>query len=576
MNEATASVFSKRGHATVIAHEIAHQWFGDLVTAAWWNDIWLNEGFATWMERKPIEAWHPEWRLEEDEAASAQQVISLDSLSAARAIHGEPKTSAEIKEMFDGITYEKGGAVLRMLESYLGAETFRKGVNLYLQAHANGNATSADFWQAEAQASGKPVDRIMPTYVMQPGVPVVSLSGSCHADSTALQVEQQRFYLSPPPEEILARLAHLWQIPLCIKTAHDQGPACFLVTEKKQTISLKGCPEWFLANRDAKGYYRASYDDPNNLLKTAEAAAKELNVPERIALVEDAWAMTRVGKYPAGVFLNAVRAMRSEHERRVIEFIAAHMDYIGDSLVPPDKQHEYRAFVLTQFGPLAKELGWKAGAADTDDQKALRASLLGILGRAGDPAAIATAQEIVHQYLQRPASVEGTIAGPAFTVAVENGDASLYDELSKAMSGAASPAESNSYLFVLAQFRQPALIKRTLDLIDQGKVRQQDYSRLFPVLLAGPGREIAWDYLKAHWNDLAEKVTSFGGRGAVSALGSFCSAPMREDVKKFFADHRAPGAERALQQSLERMNNCIEFKELQQDNMQQWLAAQGR
>jgi len=572
MNEATASVFTKRGHATVIAHEIAHQWFGDLVTAAWWDDIWLNEGFATWMERKPIEAWHPEWRLEDDEAASAQQVISLDSLGAARAIHGEPRTSAEIKEMFDGITYEKGGAVLRMLESYLGEETFRKGVNVYLQAHANGNATSADFWKAEAEASGKPVDKIMPTYVMQPGVPVVSLSGSCHVDYIPLQVEQQRFYLSP--ESASSHPEQQWQIPVCIKGAHGWGSACSLVREKKDAISINGCPEWFMANRDAKGYYRVSYADPRNLLKTAEAAAKELNVPERIALVEDAWAMTRVGKYPAGVFLNAVKAMRSERERRVIDFIAGHMDYIGDSLVPPDKQPEYRAFVLAQFGPLAKELGWKAGASDTDDQKALRASLLGILGRAGDPGAIATAQEIVHQYLQRSTSVEGTIAGPAFTVAIENGDASLYDELIKAMNSAASAAEANSYLFVLAQFRQPTLIKRTLDLVDQGKVRQQDYSRLFPVLLSGPGREIAWDYLKAHWDDLAEKITSFGGRGAVSALGNFCSAPMRDDVKKFFAGHRAPGAERALQQSLERMNTCIEFKQLQQSNMQQWLAAQ--
>ncbi len=566
LNEATASVFSKRGHATVIAHEIAHQWFGDLVTAAWWDDIWLNEGFATWMERKPIEAWHPEWRLEDDEAASAQQVISLDSLGAARAIHGEPKTSAEIKEMFDGITYEKGGAVLRMLESYLGAETFRKGVNVYLQAHANGNATSADFWQAEAQVSGKPVDKIMPTYVMQPGVPVISLSGSCHVDFIPLQVEQQRFYLSP--ESASSRPEQQWQIPVCIKGAHGWGSACSLVKEKKDAISINGCPEWFMANRDAKGYYRVSYDDPRNLLKTAEAAAKELNVAERIALVEDAWAMTRVGKYPVGVFLHAVQAMRSERERRVIEFIADHMDYIGDSLVPPNKQTEYRAFVQAQFGPLARELGWKAGATDTDDKKALRASLLGILGSAGDPGAIAAAREMVQQYLRRPSSVEGTIAGPALTVAAENGDASLYDQLSGTPGG--------GYLFTLAAFRQPALIKRTLEMVDQGKVRQQDYARLFPELLAGPGREIAWDYLKAHWDDLAEKVTSFGGRGAVPALGNFCSESMRDDVKKFFTDHRAPGAERALQQSLERMNNCIEFKQLQQTNMQQWLAAQGQ
>src|SRR5262249_10632077 len=146
LGDNNASVFRKRGQAGTIAHEIAHQWFGDLVTAAWWDDIWLNEGFATWMSRKPLEAWHPEWHVENDAAEDAQQIIGVDSLATARAIHGNPSTSSEIKEMFDGITYEKGGAVLRMLESYVGTETFRKGVNAYLAAHANGNATSADFW----------------------------------------------------------------------------------------------------------------------------------------------------------------------------------------------------------------------------------------------------------------------------------------------------------------------------------------------------------------------------------------------------------------------------------------------
>ena len=193
MDEKTASVFSKQGHATVVAHEIAHQWFGDLVTAAWWDDIWLNEGFATWMERKPIRAWHPEWHLEDDEAATAQRIIGLDSLSAARAIHGDPRTSAEIKEMFDGITYQKGGAVLGMLESYVGAEVFRNGVNDYLKAHANGNATSADFWQAMAKVSGKPVDKIMPTFVMQPGVPLVTVNASCSGGKQTLELSQQRF-----------------------------------------------------------------------------------------------------------------------------------------------------------------------------------------------------------------------------------------------------------------------------------------------------------------------------------------------------------------------------------------------
>src|SRR6476646_9315379 len=217
MDEKTASVFSKREHAAVVAHEIAHQWFGDLVTPAWWDDIWLNEGFASWMERKPIMAWHPEWRLEEDEAASAQRVIGLDSLSSARAIHGDPRTSAEIKEMFDGITYAKGAAVLNMLEAYVGPDVFRKGVNAYLQAHANGNATSADFWQAMAKVSGKPVDKIMPTFVMQPGVPLVTVAGSCAGGKQTLELSQQRFLLGASS----AKQDQPWSIPVCTKAAQN-------------------------------------------------------------------------------------------------------------------------------------------------------------------------------------------------------------------------------------------------------------------------------------------------------------------------------------------------------------------
>ncbi len=228
MDEKTASVFSKRSHATVVAHEIAHQWFGDLVTAAWWDDIWLNEGFASWMERKPIIAWHPEWHLEDDAAATAQRVIGQDSLSAARAIHGDPRTSAEIKEMFDGITYEKGAAVLGMLETYVGPEVFRKGVNAYLQAHANGNAAAADFWQAMAKVSGKPVDKIMPTFVLQPGVPLVTVSGSCANGKTTLQLSQQRFLIGASS----AQQDQTWSIPVCTKAAQNAGSACYL-TEKK-------------------------------------------------------------------------------------------------------------------------------------------------------------------------------------------------------------------------------------------------------------------------------------------------------------------------------------------------------
>lgn len=570
LDEKTASVFSKRGHATVVAHEIAHQWFGDLVTAAWWDDIWLNEGFATWMERKPIRAWHPEWHLEDDEAATAQRIIGLDSLSAARAIHGDPHTSAEIKEMFDGITYQKGGAVLGMLESYVGPEVFRNGVNAYLRAHANGNATSADFWQAMAKVSGKPVDKIMPTFVMQPGVPLVTMSESCSSSKQTLELSQQRFLLSPSGEG--AKEGQVWSIPICTKAATNTGSSCYLVDKKSARFTTSTCPDWLMANRDAKGYYRVHYPDLKSLKDIGRIAEKDLTVPERIAFVEDLWAMTRAGKEPVGIFLNVARDLRPERNRLVVEFVADHMDTIGRSLVPEQNQKEYRELVRQQFQALAKEVGWSSGPSDSDEQKTLRASLLEILGSAGDPDAIAVAQGITQSYIKDPSTVEGTIIGPALAVAAENGDAALYEQFTLAMSSARSTEDYYHFLFALTSFRQPGLAQRTLALIDQGKIRQQDYVRLFPALLAdSPAREIAWDYLKAHWDSLAEKVTSFGGSGAVSALGGFCSIEKRDEIKQFFAAHRAPGAERALQQSLERITSCVEFKQLQGGNMQKFL-----
>jgi aminopeptidase N len=255
-----------------------------------------------------------------------------------------------------------------------------------------------------------------------------------------------------------------------------------------------------------------------------------------------------------------------------VEFLASHMDMIGRSLVPEQNQKEYRELVRQQFEPLAKAVGWNANVNDNDEQKALRASLLGILGGAEDPEAVAAAQKITQAYIKDPGSVEGTIIGPALAVAAENGDAVLYEQFMQAMTSARSTEDYYHFLFALTSFRQTELAQKTLALIDQGKIRQQDYVRIFPALLAeSPAREIAWDYLKAHWDALAEKVTSFGGSGAVSALGGFCSIEKHDEIKQFFATHRAPGAERALQQSLERITNCIEFKQLQSKNMQKFL-----
>ena len=566
-DEKHGSALRKHGQATTIAHEIAHQWFGDLVTPVWWDDIWLNEGFATWMSAKPIEAWHPEWHLEEDVAAQAQQIIGVDSLASARAIHGNPNTPSEIKEMFDGITYEKGGAVLRMLESYLGPEIFRKGVNAYLAAHANGNATSANFWKAEAEASGKPVDKIMPTFVLQAGVPELGIVDSCSTKTDQLQFTQRRFLISGQSDS-----PELWQIPVCIKTGTKNTDFCTTITERRQPEQFASCPPWIFGNRDAAGYYRVEYTS-EQLKSIAKTAETELSVPERISLIEDAWAMTRAGKTAVGDFLDFSQQFRAEENRRVVEALANHLDYIRGALVSNQEQPKYDEFLQKQFGTLAQQLGWFARANDTEEQKALRATLLEALGTANDHDAVNTANKLVEQYLQNPSSVDATITGSAFTVAAENGDETLYQRLTDALRTSKSSDEYYHYLYALTDFRPPDLLKRTVQLVVEGKIRQQDYPRFFGALLSNPAaRDVAWQYLKSHWDDVSQKVTSFGGAGAVAALGNACSAEMRDDVRQFFADHPAPGAQRAVQQSLERIDDCLSFRKQQSQSLEQWLS----
>jgi aminopeptidase N len=314
---------------------------------------------------------------------------------------------------------------------------------------------------------------------------------------------------------------------------------------------------------------------PTTLKAITSVAETKLNGPERIALIEDTWAMTRAGKTSAAAFLDLAQSLRGEQQSSVLELLARHLDNVGDSLVAPEQAGKYRTLIGQQFAPLARSVGWSARPNDSYEQKALRSTLLRILGEASDPDAIAAARRFVQEYLRDPATIDGTIADSALRVAAENGDAHLYDELSETLPKTKSADDYYRRLYALAEFSQPVLVNKTIALIDTGKIRKQDYPVLFYVLLSRlASRQSTWSYLTAHWNNLAENVTSFGGFGAITGLGSFCSVELREEVKGFFSQHHAPGAERTLHESLESIDNCIAFKHLQQNSVKNWLAAQ--
>src|SRR5580692_1753961 len=252
----------------LVAHEIAHQWFGDLVTMKWWDDVWLNEGFATWMSFKPMEAWKPEWNLETDAVRSSTGAMSTDSLSSTRAIEAHAESPAEIQELFDDIAYNKAAAVLRMVEGYVGPETFRKGVNAYLSKYSYSNASAEDFWNTIAETSHKPVDRIMAGFVKQPGVPLVSLKTSCSGKNASVTVTQTRYFRDRALLE--AGSKEKWDIPVCLKAGKDEK--CELLATKDQPLALPGCTDGAFGNAGGRGYYRTGYtsQDLNRVASSAE------------------------------------------------------------------------------------------------------------------------------------------------------------------------------------------------------------------------------------------------------------------------------------------------------------------
>ena len=406
----------KREVASAIAHEMAHQWFGDLVTNRWWDDFWLNEGFATWMSSKPIAAWKPEWNIQLQEVRETAAAMDADSLVNTHPMHQQAETPEQIVELADAITYIKTAAVLRMLEAYLGPETFRAGVNAYLTKHAYGNATAADFWNAQAQASHKPVDKLMPTFVNQSGPPLVTIQTACSGNSEKVSLTQRRYFYDRARFE--AGSDERWQIPICMKPGSTH-PAehCEVLTQAHQTFALPGCSEWIDLNAGAKGYYLSGYDSAS-LRAMAKDAETGLSPEERILLPFDVWASVRVGRQPIGDYLTLVEGLRADRNQAVLGPLLTQLGLIGRFLTNDADRESYRAWVRKTVAPIAAEVGWEPKPGESSDREGLRAELMIALGvTARDPEIQALARKLAARVLDDPSSVNHELGFAALRVA---------------------------------------------------------------------------------------------------------------------------------------------------------------
>ena len=573
IDEKQGSVDLKKTIASVVAHEMAHQWFGDLVTMKWWDDIWLNEGFATWMSSKPIQAWKPEWNFNLDDVSNTGGTLNTDSLANTRPIHQAAETPAQIQELFDGIAYGKAAAVLRMLEAYLGEQTFQAGVNAYIQKHQYANATEADFWDAQTKTSKKPVDQIMPTFVKQAGVPIIDVKSQCSGASTTVSVEQRRYFYDRVKFE--AANDQLWKVPLCMKSSTG-AEKCELLAKKEATFTLPGCSTWVLANAGATGYYRAGYQ-PDAVRALANDAESKLSPAERIALQTDIWASVRVGREPVGDYLALAQGLGSDRNRAVMDDVLGRLDFIGRYLVTESDRESYRAWMRGYLAPMLKDVGWDAKPGESDEQRPLRSRLFSAAGYdARDPEVLANARKLADKALDDPSSVDRQIAGGAMALAALNGGEDFYDRLMTALKNPKSPEEFYMYLFTLPQFSDPKLLQRTLDYALSPDVRSQDALGVISSVMSNPeGQKLAWDFVLAHWDAVQKVGGPFASGRIVGSTSSFCDAHMRDQVVEFFAAHKVEAAERTYRQSIERINNCVDLKSRQEPQLASWLGQHG-
>ncbi len=548
IDDKQSSVFSHQAVFEVLAHEMAHQWFGDLVTMKWWDNIWLNEGFATWMALKPSQALHPEWNAVLGGVRATNGAMQLDSLKNTHAIRAKAETPEEINELFDGISYEKGAAVLRMIESYVSPDVFKRGVNAYLRKFAYSNATAEDFWGAITVASGgRPVDKIMPTFIAQPGVPLVSIKSECVVPQVSAPTRGRKSRRAkkigkpqPKTEITLSQQRFLG----------EPGAAfCQLLTQQKQVIPVTGCSNWVFSNAGAAGYYRSKYEG-TVLRQLDSVAATQLTTAERISLLTDQSALVRSGKESAAEYLDLVTALNQDAEHNVVDSYVGLLASFNDNLLTDGNTASFRAWVRSNFRPMMAKVGWESAPGESDDTRSVRADLIRILGFFGeDPETIRKSTELALKYVRDLNSVEPTIAADALGVAAAFGDAQLFDEMLAAMRQAQSPETLYNLAYSLSEFRDPNLVRRWLEMSVSPEVRNQDAAGYIGSALGNPrSRKLAWEWVKANW-----------------------PAESRDDVQKFFTDHKVPSADRTLKLTVERINSCIAYKNQQQPNLAGWL-----
>lgn len=553
--------------ASIVAHEMAHLWFGDLVTMKWWDDLWLNEAFATWMSVKAVDKIMPEWHVWDEFGLSRAQALQTDALQSTRPIHFAVENPNQINEMFDEITYQKGASVLRMLERFVGESVFQQGVKHYITAHQFGNACTNDLWQAIGQAAHLPVPAFMHGWVYLPGYPLITVARS--GDGNNINLSQSRFLMDATGNSA-AKTAPTWQVPVKLRALNGRTEQFkHLVKLSAEKAILPGSP--YLANAEADGFYRVRYPAADLNAIAGEAQAK-LSSAERLSLLTDQWALTISGRQPVNHYLELTAHFKGEMDPAVSKALMSQLSQLNN-FIDSENRTQFERFVQDRLGEVRGKLGWAVSAKEPDLIRVLRGNVLETLGTIGqERATIDKARLLFQQYRQNPDSVDPNLLDAITEVVAYNGGDHDYEAIKNLWSQAKTPEQEQRNLYALASFRKPDLVSRTLTFAMSDQVRTQDAPRLLAHLLrAEASKEAAWQFIQSHWNEINEKFPLNMVPRIAGAASSLTTSQQEEEVRNFFAAHPVPAGEHTVARMLERLHIGVAFRRNSQAVLSSWL-----
>lgn len=549
------STATKQRIAELIAHELAHQWFGNLVTMKWWNDLWLNEAFATWMGYKVVDHFYPEWEMwSQFLNTRTVSAFGLDALKSSHPIHVEVKTPHEANEAFDEISYHKGGSVLRMLESYLGEDVFRRGLRVYMKKHRYGNTTARDLWAALEDASGQPIGRLMDGWIKRAGYPLVE----ARITDKKLALMQSRFLLGGVGKA--ERSA--WMIPLVIE--HDGKRMTTLLKEKRKTVEVAKPAGYIKLNAGQTGFYRVKYDEHTLSELKTQVFTKSLSNYDRWGIQNDVYALARACELRFDAYLELTKAYAEEDDYLVIQDIANNLYwayFISTGKLREDVKHHACEFYRRALA----RLGWDPRPGEKATDHLLRTSVLIYLGRIDDEDTLTEGHRRFQNFL-RGESLHPDLRAAVYRLVAWAGDLKTHETLTSLYKKAENPEEKRRLLASLAGFKDTKLLDKTLEFSLSPDVRFGDTP--LPVVLTAmnpSGRELAWPWVKKNWKELVRRY----GRGHniklledfVETIGVLTDASREKEIKEFFRRNPTPGIGMVLSQSLERIRINRRFLE---------------